>query len=151
MEEKIKKRLGEILIEDGCLIPEHLNEALIYQKKEGGLIGQILVKLGFITEDTLIAAVSKQLSIPYLPLSQYSINMEAAQSLGEEFCRKNLAIMFEQDEKRIYVALADPLNDIVIEEIRKKNKLKLQIFITTPTELNMLLDVVFKSSMRKAG
>lgn len=154
MEDKLRKRLGEMLLEDGCLSVEQLNEALAIQKKDGGLIGQILVKSGFISEDTLIAAVGKQLNIPYLPLAQYSINMEAAQSWSEEFCRKHMTIIFEQDDKKIYVALADPLNDTAVDEIHKKNlKMKVQVFITTPTELLTLLDVVFKpqKEMRKAG
>ena len=61
MTETQKRRLGEILIEDGCLSPENLQAALQYQKKEGGMIGQILVRLGHVNEDNLIAAIGKQL------------------------------------------------------------------------------------------
>ena len=53
MAEIIKKRLGEILIEDGILTQENLAEALSQQKKEGGLIGQILIRQGYIAEDDL--------------------------------------------------------------------------------------------------
>ncbi len=148
-DKNVKKRLGEILIEDGSLSPENLEEALLHQKKEGGMIGQILIKLGYITEDHLVAAVGKQMRVPYLPLSQYSINMEVASSYGEDFCRRHLLIVFDQDEKKSYLTLSDPLNEIAIEEMRKKTNLKLQVFVSTPTEIFNMLDLIFHASRKE--
>lgn len=148
MGETPKKRLGEILVEDGCLTPENLDEALQHQKKEGGMIGQILIRLGYITEESLIAAVGKQLHIPYIPLSNYSINMEAASQLGEDFSRRHLIVVFDQDEKKLYAATADPLNETALEEIQKKMNLKIQLFISTPSELFSMLDVIFSAASR---
>jgi hypothetical protein len=149
MGETQKKRIGEILVEDGCLSSENLDEALQHQKKEGGMIGQILIRLGYITEESLIAAVGKQLHIPYIPLSHYSINMEAASQMGEEFSRRHLLVVFDQDEKRIYAATADPLNETALEEIQKKIKLKVQLFVSTPSELFSMLDVIFNAASRE--
>jgi hypothetical protein len=149
MGESQKKRLGEILVEDGCLTPENLEEALQHQKKEGGMVGQILIRLGYITEESLIAAVGKQLQIPYIPLSNYSINMDAASQLGEEFCRRHLSIVFDQDDKKIYMATADPLNETLVEEVHKKSKLKVQLFISTPSELFSMLDVIFRTASKE--
>lgn len=154
MGESQKKRLGEILVENGCLAPENLEEALQHQKKEGGMIGQILIRLGYLTEESLIAAIGKQLQIPYIPLSNYSINMDAAVQFGEELCRRYMLVVFDQDEKKIYIATADPLNEAAFEEIQKKTKLKTQLFIATPSELFSMLDVIFSAAskeMKKAG
>jgi hypothetical protein len=154
MGESQKKKLGEILVEDGCLTIESLDEALQHQKKEGGMIGQILIRLGYITEESLIAAVGKQLHVPYIPLSHYSINSEAALQFPEDFCRRHLAVVFDIDEKKIYVATADPLNETALEEIQKKSKLKVQLFISTPSELFSMLDVIFSAAskeMKKAS
>jgi type IV pilus assembly protein PilB len=149
MRENQKKRLGEILIEDGILSPENLEEALHHQKKEGGLIGQILIRLGYLSEEDLVAAIGKQLQIPYMPLSNYSINMEAAQSLTLDFCKKNLLLVFDMDEKHVWVALSDPLNEGLMEELEKKYNLKIQIFISTPTEVINMIDLVFINSSHK--
>lgn len=148
MGESQKKRLGEILVEDGCLTPESLEEALHHQKKEGGMIGQILIRLGYITEESLIAAVGKQLHIPYIPLSHYSINSEAALQFSEEFCRRNMVLAFDQDDKKIYVAAADPLNENAFEEMQKKTSLKMQLFISTPSELFSMVDVIFSAASK---
>ena len=144
-----KKKLGEILVENGCLSPEGLDEALQHQKKEGGMIGQILIRLGYITEESFIAAIAKQLQVPYIPLSNYSVNMDAAVQLGEEFCRRHLVVIFDQDEKKIYLATSDPLNELALEEIQKKIKLKIQLFISTPSELYSMLDVIFSAASKQ--
>lgn len=156
MKEKSKKRLGEILIEDGALTREHLTEALNHQKKNGGLIGQILIALGYITEENLVAALGRQLRIPYLPLPNYSINMDAARRLNMDFCRKNMVIAFDEDDDNIYVAVADPLNDTALEELSRQTKLKSQVFISTPTEIMNMIDIAFNANskdehVRKAG
>lgn len=151
-----KKKIGEILIEDGCLTPEDLQKGLEYQKTQGNgmLIGQILIKMGFLTEESLVGAIGKQLEIPYLPLSLYSINTDAAGLMGEEFSRKNMLILFDRDEKYIYVATADPLNETAIEEIKTKTKLKPQIFVSTMSEIYSMQEIIFAASnqdMKKAG
>lgn len=155
MAEIVKKRLGEILIEDGILSPKNLEEALNQQKKEGGVIGQILIRLGYISEDDLVAAVAKQLKVPYIPLANYSINTDAVSLLTKDYCVKNQLIIFDQTEKNIFLALGDPLNENAVEEIKKKFGLTPQIFISTTTEVLSMLDILFAKTsgagLPKAG
>ena len=149
MAETKKRRLGEILIEDGILSPQSLEEALNHQKKEGGLIGQILIRLGYVTEEELIAVVGKQLAIPYIPLSHYSINTDTALKFGVEFCRRYLLLPFDQDEKNVFIAMGDPLNDMALGEVEKKCNLKPQIFISTPTEILNMVELIFNANSSK--
>ena len=155
MEEKAKKLLGELLIEDGALTRETLSEALQYQKSNGGLIGQILVSLGYVTEENLVVALSRQLAIPYIGIQNYSIDDEVSFHLSEDFCRKNLILGFDWDEKRIFIAMADPSNEGLTQEIEKRSGRKAQVFISTPTEIINSLDVIFasnkKGQFKKAG
>ncbi|MSR76984.1 MAG: hypothetical protein EXS63_01985 [Candidatus Omnitrophica bacterium] len=157
MEEKPKKRLGEILIEDGILSKENLQEALDYQKQNGGgMIGQILVRLGYITEDNLMAVLGKQLSIPYLPLSNYAINTQTVHLLDETLCRSHILIAFDQDEKHLFLAVTDPFDVNLIADLEKQTHLKPQIFLSTPTEIISMLDMTFsmksdKTGLKKAG
>ncbi|HPP48933.1 MAG TPA: hypothetical protein PLO73_03090, partial [Spirochaetota bacterium] len=55
-----KPLLGELLVEDGVITQDQLNQALSIQKKEGGLIGIILMNLGFIDEPTLVKYLALQ-------------------------------------------------------------------------------------------
>ena len=143
MEEKPKKRLGELLMEDGLLSRENLEEALAHQKREGGLVGQILIQLGYVTEEDLVCALGRQLRMPYLSLNQYAVNMEGARALDADFCRKNMLIAFDSDDHRVYLAVSDPLNTKALEEVREKMNLKPQVFLTTASEIMSMLELVF--------
>ena len=157
MEEKPKKRLGEILIEDGLLSPEGLQEALAHQKKEGGLIGQILIQLGHMTEEDLVSALGRQLRMPYLPLNQYAVNIEGARVLDGDYCRRNMLLVFDSDDRRVFLAVSDPLNTQALEEVRAKLNLKPQVFLSTPSEILNMLDLIFsrdtapQATKKKAG
>jgi type IV pilus assembly protein PilB len=146
MRERSKKRVGEILIEDGVLTQENLDEALVQQKKEGGIIGQILIRMGYVSEENLVAALSKQLHIPYLPIANYAVNAEVVRVYDYDFSKGNLIIALDQDDRYIYVATADPLNDIAIEQIEKKSGRRPQLFIATPSEIINALDLAFAAS-----
>ncbi len=112
-----RRKIGEILIEDGLLTPEQLDEALEHQKTHGGLLGQILIEKEFVSEDHLISALGKQLKMPFLPLKNYSINPDMAGLLEADFCYKNFVVPFDGDGKKVYLAVADPLNEELIEKI----------------------------------
>lgn len=146
MAEEVKRKLGQLLVESGNLSPQSLEEALTHQKNHGGLIGQILISLGYISEEDLVAALAWQLRIPYLPLGNYAINMDAMQTLGEDFCRRHAMVAFDMDDEFVYAALSDPLNEITVEELEKKCKLVPQVFLSTATEIHNMLDVAFSSS-----
>ena len=148
MEEKPKKRLGELLMEDGVLTKEALDEALLFQKRQGGLIGKILISCGYITEENLVAALGRQLDIPYLPIQNYSLNPEAASGLEEDFCRKNLVLAFDKDDRYIFLAMADPLNEIIVHDIATRTGLKPKVFISTPTEILSGAELAFRAANR---
>ena len=150
MKEKAPKRLGELLIEDGVLTKANLEEAINCQKKEGGLIGQILIKLGYISEEALITALGKQLKMPYLTLANYGVNAQAIQQFPEEFCKRNLFIAFDEDEKHLYVALGDPLHESLLEEVEKKTQKRVQVFLATPKEILDMLDLMANTGRAKA-
>lgn len=149
MKPKQRKRLGEILIEDGVITQETLEESLEWQRNNGGLIGQILIQLGYVTEEQIVAVLGRQLRIPYMPLANYGVNMDAVHLLDESVCRKNVLVVFDYDARHIFIALSDPLNSLAVEELRQRTKLKPQVFISSPTEIVNMLDLAF--SQRHAG
>lgn len=135
MNPKIKRRIGEILIEDGLLSKAQLGEALAFQKEKGGLIGQILVEMKFVTEESVIGALGKQFKVPYIPLKNYAINPDMSNMLSADFCHENMAVAFDCDAKKIYVAVADPMNDAAIEKIRAMTGRNPQVFLSRASEI----------------
>jgi hypothetical protein len=135
MNPKIRRKIGEILIEEGLLSEAHLKEALVLQKEKGGLIGKILVEMNFVDEDSLIGALGKQFKMPYLPLKNYGINPDMAAVLTADFCHQNMVVAFDCDAKKVYVAVADPLGDAVIEKVRTLTGRIPQVFLTKISEI----------------
>lgn len=135
MSHKIKRMIGEILIEDGLLSKAQLEEALAFQTEKGGLIGAILVEKRFVDEGSLVSALGKQFKIPYLPLKSYSINPDMADILTADFCHENLTVAFDCDHKKVYVAVADPLNEAAIEKIKTLTGRIPQVFLSRISEI----------------
>ncbi|HOW87743.1 MAG TPA: hypothetical protein P5561_04420 [Candidatus Omnitrophota bacterium] len=132
---KIKRRIGEILIEDGLLTKTQLEEALAHQKEKGGLIGKILIEKNFLEEEDLIGALGKQFKIPYLSLKNYSINPDMAEVLKSDFCHENMIVAFDCDAKKVYVALADPMNEAAIEKVKALTGRVPQVYLSRMSEI----------------
>jgi type IV pilus assembly protein PilB len=67
-------KLGQLLINNHLITEEQLEKALELQKKEAGRLGSNLIKLGFLTEDKLVAFLSQQYGVPAISLSDYQID-----------------------------------------------------------------------------
>ena len=88
MKKIVQKQLGELLVEGKLIAPEHLEEALKIQKQKGGLLGQILVSLGYTTEEAIAQALTAQYGFPYLPLGGYEIDREVAKLIPENVAKQ---------------------------------------------------------------
>ena len=124
-----------MLIEDGLLSKTQLEEALTHQKEKGGLIGSILVEKNFLDEETLIGALGKQSKVPYIPLKNYSINPDMSELLKADFCHENMLVAFDCDHKKVYVAVADPMNEAAIDTIRTQTGRIPQVFLARVSEI----------------
>ena len=135
MDLKKKRKIGEILIEDGLLSEAQMEEALVFQKEKGGMIGQILVEKKFVEEELLIGSLGKQFKVPYIPLKNYAINPDMIGLLNADFCHENMVVAFDCDHKKVYVAVADPMNDAAIEKIRTLTGRIPQVFLAKISDI----------------
>lgn len=136
----ITKQLGELLIERGVIAKEQLEKALATQKEEGGLIGQILVKLGFTTEEEIAQALTAQFGFPYLPLKNYEIGKEVIQLVPENVARQYCLIPVDRIGNALTIAMSNPLNVQAQEDIELITKCKVQVFVSTMTDITQAID-----------
>ena len=85
-----KKILGEILIQRHRITKDQLSQALAIQNKEGGVIGEVLINLGFVEEQDIVVALVVQCNIPYISLDKYEIEPGVASLIPRETAMKYL-------------------------------------------------------------
>lgn len=142
----VSKQLGELLREKGIITKEQLNKALTIQKERGGLIGQILVGLGYATEEEIAQALTVQYGFPYLPLSNYEIDPELMKLIPENVAKQYCLIPIDKIGNSLTIAMGNPLNAQAVEDIELITNCKIQIFVSTITDVNNAVRKHYKSS-----
>lgn len=140
----ITKRIGEVLLERGVINRKELEKALAHQKEHGGLLGQILIQQGAVTEDEVALALTAQYGFPYLPLSNYEIDTELTALIPEETAKRYCLIVIDHIGNALTLAMADPSNVQAIAEIELLTKCVVQTFVSTPTDINAAIEKYYK-------
>ncbi len=110
--------IGDMLLQSGELNAEQLKQALDYQKEIGGLLGQILVKLGFIDEKKLLQTLAKQLNVEAFDLDGFVPQPELMETLPQEVIERLLALPLRKNGSTLVVGLADPTDFAGVDELR---------------------------------
>ncbi|MDE6899479.1 MAG: Flp pilus assembly complex ATPase component TadA, partial [Oscillospiraceae bacterium] len=111
-------KLGDLLVNSGCITQAQLDEALALQEDTGQRLGSILQTHGFITERQLIDTLMSQLGVEFIDLNTYPIPPEMAQLLPKSAAKKHMAVPVRATRTDVHLAMADPLNFVAIEEVR---------------------------------
>src|SRR5437773_3521466 len=128
---KQKKRLGEVLIEAGLVTQTQVDLALREQKKRGGLIGQILVNLGFVSAETVSDFLAREAEAKAVNVNRYVIEKEVLQLVPFELAKRLRALPLSRENGSLIVALADPLNVVAIDTLQQITGLVIEV-VTAP-------------------
>ena len=135
-----RKKLGEILLERGIIDQDQLNSALAYQRQWGHRLGVALVAKGFITEGMLCKILGEVMSLPAVDLSKVDFEPEALRLVPFNTCENNDLIPFALETGRgkdsLVVAMADPMNLAIIDEIEFTTGLKVRPVLATISAIN---------------
>jgi type IV pilus assembly protein PilB len=145
----VKKQLGELLIERGIITRTQLDKALQVQREKGGLVGQILVILGFTKEDEIAQALTVQYGFPYLPLQNYELTPEVVKAIPENVCRQYCLIAVDKIGDTLTVSMSNPLNIKAIEDIEMLTNCNVQVFVSTMTDINNAIDKFYNKTKGK--
>ena len=108
MQIKLRKRLGDLLVEEGIVTDEQLGQALSAQKNTGRKLGDTLIELGFLSEQQMLSFLSQQLAIPLIDLSRATVDIDAVQLLSEVHARRLRALVIGRNGDTLRVAMSDP-------------------------------------------
>lgn len=141
-------RLGDILVGQGLLTLDQLNRALKAQQKDRGeYLGATLVRLGFIDEKIMAQALSQQSGIAFVSEETFRAKMaeikKLAELLPEPFARKNTVIPYARSGQVLTVALTDPTDIVLLDNLRKITSLSVERVIATKTDIDRCLAEIY--------
>jgi hypothetical protein len=143
----VRQRLGEILVAAGVLRPEQVQSALAEQQRWGGPLGQILVNKNYITEDALVVALSRQLNIPIADVRGARIPKDVVALVPFELANDNHILPFRKEGRMLDLAMANPLNLGITDELRIRTKLNIRPFIAGTSAIQNALRLAYGASL----
>ncbi|MGR5219864.1 GspE/PulE family protein [Vibrio parahaemolyticus] len=108
MQIKLRKRLGDLLVEEGIINESQLKQALAAQRSSGRKLGATLIELGALSEQQMLTFLSQQLALPLIDLSRAQIDMDSVQLLPEVHARRLRALVIGRRADTLRVAMSDP-------------------------------------------
>jgi len=144
----VSKQLGELLLERGVLKKEELEKAAKIQKEKGGLLGTILVALGYATEEQIAQAITVQYGFPYLPLASYEIDENLIDVIPENVAKQYCLIGIDKIGTTLTIAMSNPLNMQAVEDIELMTKCKVQAFVSTMSDITNAIERHYKKKKK---
>ncbi len=140
----LSRRLGDLLVEKGVITDDQLQEVLEAQRKEGGKLGSLLIQRGYIDEGVLLSFLSKQCGISYVILSEHpTIPEEVIKAIPENIARRHTLIGIEKKHSILTVALSDPLNVLVLDDLRLMTGFEIKAALASETEILKAIDLYY--------
>src|SRR6202048_1683591 len=125
------ERIADVLIEDGLLLPNQLEEAVGIQKHEGGRLLKILTDKQFVTEQDMAFSMGRFLNTPPVNLSKLRIPEEVMALIPREMAKANKLIPIARLNGKLFVAMADPTNVLAIDDVKRRVQLEIVPRIAT--------------------
>ena len=129
------ERLGELLIKRNYITPEQLKKASDEQKLKGGRLESNLVRLGYIKEDELLSFLSAQYRVPSVKISKMEINPNVIKLVPSSVSKKYFIIPINRVGPKLTLAMADPSNIVVIDEIKFMTGFNVEPVVASETEI----------------
>ncbi|MDG4657465.1 GspE/PulE family protein [Ectobacillus antri] len=114
---RVRIRLGDLLVEHGLVTEEQLQHTLS-TKEPGQKLGDALLQRGYITEQQLIEVLEFQLGIPHVSLYRYPFDETLFSLISKETAKRNLVVPLKKQGDKLYVAMVDPMDYFVINDLR---------------------------------
>ena len=131
----MSERLGELLIKRNFITPEQLKKAQDEQKLKGGRLESNLVKLGYIKEDELLSFLSAQYRVPSVKISKIEINPNVTKLIPPSISKKYFIIPINRVGPKLTLAMADPSNIVVIDEVKFITGFNVEPVVASETEI----------------
>src|SRR3989338_7375541 len=145
----LKDRLQEILIRDKHITQEELDLALKEQEKSGGELSKILVKLNLVNEDVLTQVLSEGLGLPPINITRLTIDPEVVKLIPKEIATKYQIIPISVMGNQLTLAMADPLNIFVIDNVKALTGYEISPIVSRPKDIEKAIKENYPEEKRE--
>ncbi len=139
-------KLGEILVRENLISPQHLREALDYQREHGGRLGFNLVKLGLVSDDMITAVLSRQYGIPSVNLDLFNIDPSVLSLIPQEVAQKHSVLPLSRVGATLTLAMVDPTNVYAIDDVKFMTGLNVEPVVVAEGSVQQAIAKYYGSS-----
>jgi type IV pilus assembly protein PilB len=140
--------LGQLLLKANLVTEAQLNEALRIQRLEGKRLGSVLVKLGYINEESLITFLSRQYSVPAINLSDQKIDTTLLKMIPYDTAKRYQLIPLSKEGGALKVAISDPSNSLAIDDVKFITGMKVSVYVASESSI---MEAIEKYYSQKGG
>ena len=144
-----KIRIGDLLVEAGAITQDELQQALVRQKEEGGMLGNIIMDMGFISRELLVTVLTTQMGIEYCEIKTVQIDEAVVKLVSKDLVQKYKAmpIGFAPDNPNLLqVAMADPMDLMAIDDISISSGLQVEPLLSFQDDLENVIGKYYGSA-----
>jgi type IV pilus assembly protein PilB len=139
-------KLGEILVRENLISPQHLREALDYQREHGGRLGFNLVKLGLVSDDMITAVLSRQYGIPSVNLDLFHIDESVLRLIPQEVAQKYSVLPLSRVGATLTLAMVDPTNVFAMDDIKFMTGLNVEPVVVAEASIQQAIAKYYGTS-----
>jgi type IV pilus assembly protein PilB len=139
-------KLGEILVRENLISPQHLRQALDYQREHGGRLGFNLVKLGLVSDDTITAILSRQYGIPSVNLELFDIDDSVLRLIPQEVAQKYSVLPLSRVGATLTLAMVDPTNVFAMDDIKFMTGLNVEPVVVAEASVQTAIAKYYSTS-----
>src|SRR5438309_10293179 len=139
-------KLGEILVRENLISPQHLREALDYQREHVGRLGYNLVRLGLVSDDMITAVLSRQYGIPSVNLELFDIDESVIRLIPQEVAQKYSVLPLSRVGATLTLAMVDPTNVFAMDDIKFMTGLNVEPVVVAEASVQASIARYYSSS-----
>src|SRR5947199_2279095 len=129
------ERIADALVEDGLLTLKQVEDLLAQQKKEGTRLLKLILQKSYVSEQDMAVSMGRVLNTPPINLARVIVPPEIAELLPRELAHTHKVVPVSRLENKLFLAMADPLNVLAIEDVRRITRIEIYPMIAFEKEI----------------
>ena len=139
------KKIGEILLTTTSLSEDQLKEALEIQKRDGGALGEILIKRNFVLPNEILKALCAQLDLSFIDdLKPSEVDIDLVKDIPINYAKSKEALPIGKYDNTLIVAVSNPFNVMTLEDLRVLTNCNIQIVVSTSARIQDAINKVYE-------